>query len=58
MNADLAKKGVYNTIQQKQITVIAGIVNSAAHGKTDEFNKDDVSIMISNIESLLISHMK
>lgn len=57
MNADLAKKGVYNTIQQKQITALAGLRNSAAHGKSDEFNKNDVSIMIQNIENFLINHL-
>lgn len=57
MNADLVKNGAYNTIQQKQITAMAGIRNSAAHGKPDEFNKDDVSMMITNIESFLIKHL-
>lgn len=57
MNADLAKKGVYNTIQQKQITALAGLRNSAAHGKSDEFNKNDVSMMIQNIENFLINHL-
>ncbi|ATA19973.1 uncharacterized protein DUF4145 [Gibbsiella quercinecans] len=57
MNADLAKHGVYNSIQQKAITAMAGIRNSAAHGKVDEFIKDDVTNMISNIESFLIKHL-
>lgn len=57
MNADLAKHGVYNSIQQKTITAMAGIRNSAAHGKVDEFSKDDVTNMISNIESFLIKHL-
>lgn len=57
MNADLAKAGIYNTIQQKKITAIAGIRNSAAHGKTDDFNKNDVSTMINDIESFLIQYL-
>ncbi|UBH63109.1 DUF4145 domain-containing protein [Proteus vulgaris] len=57
MNADLAKQGVYNLIQQKAITAIAGIRNSAAHGKVNDFDKDDVKNMISSIESFLIKHL-
>ncbi|MEH6688957.1 MAG: DUF4145 domain-containing protein [Halopseudomonas sabulinigri] len=50
MNADLKKQGRYNSLIQKRITALAGIRNSAAHGKTDEFNKDDVNSMINEIE--------
>ena len=42
MNADLAKAGVYNRLVQKQITALAEIRNSAAHGQTEQFTKDDV----------------
>lgn len=50
MNADLAKSGAYNALVQKRITALAGIRNSAAHGKADEFSKADVESMISEIE--------
>ena len=50
MNADLTKQGVYNNLIQKRITALAGVRNSAAHGKTEEFNKDDVHSMINEIE--------
>lgn len=53
MNADLAKSGVYNSITQKRITAIAGIRNSAAHGKTGEFNQEDVNSMIEEVERFL-----
>jgi hypothetical protein len=53
MNDDLAKKGIYNSLIQKQITAIAGIRNSAAHGKIDEFNIDQVKNMINEIENIL-----
>lgn len=55
MNADLAKQGVYNSLIQKRITALAGIRNSAAHGKIEEFNKDDVSAMIDEIERFVAS---
>jgi len=53
MNDDLAKNGVYNSLIQKQITALAGIRNSAAHGKTDEFTIEQVENMIKEIETLL-----
>ncbi len=53
MNADLAKKGIYNSLIQKQVTAIAAIRNSAAHGKNDEFNKDQVELMIEQVLQLL-----
>ena len=50
MNADLAKAGVYNSLMQKRITALAAIRNSAAHGKPNEFTRDDVSAMIRDVE--------
>jgi hypothetical protein len=49
MNADLAKVGVHNALVQKRITALAGIRNSAAHGKSTEFTAEDVSSMIADI---------
>lgn len=42
MNAQLVKKNVYNKLIQKQITANAEIRNKAAHGKWNEFTKEDV----------------
>jgi hypothetical protein len=53
MNADLAKEGHYNKLQQKRITALADIRNSAAHGKPDEFTEQDVGNMIRDIEQFL-----
>lgn len=50
MNADLAKAGQYNSLVQKRVTAMAAIRNSAAHGKNDEFGRDDVESMIAEIE--------
>jgi hypothetical protein len=50
MNADLAKAGAYNGLVQKRITALAAIRNSAAHGRPQDFTKDDVSAMIRDIE--------
>lgn len=57
MNSDLAKKGIYNKLQQKRITSLADIRNSAAHGKNNEFTKSDVERMIEEIEQFLSIHL-
>lgn len=53
MNADLAKTGIYNSIVQKRITVLAAIRNSAAHGKSAEFDDASVRSMIEEVEKLV-----
>lgn len=57
MNAQLAKAGVYNKLQQKRITAIADIRNNAAHGKPEEFSDSDVENMIRDVESFLLSYL-
>lgn len=56
LNDDLAKGNVYNKLQQKQITALADIRNNAAHGNYDEFTKEDVEKMISDIERFLLDY--
>jgi len=58
MNADLAKMGAYNSLQQKRITAMAAIRNSAAHGKTDEFTPGDVQGMINDVERFLAATLQ
>ncbi|OGF44400.1 MAG: hypothetical protein A2231_04980 [Candidatus Firestonebacteria bacterium RIFOXYA2_FULL_40_8] len=58
MNADLVKAGVYNKNVQKQITAFAGIGNSAAHGKPDEFKEEDVKNMINYVISFNADYLK
>jgi Domain of unknown function (DUF4145) len=55
MNTDLAKAGVYNSLVQKRITALAAVRNSAAHGKPNEFTRDDVSAMIRDVERFVTS---
>ncbi|WP_409409504.1 hypothetical protein AAE485_03340 [Acidithiobacillus ferriphilus] len=57
MNDSLAKAGIYNKNQQKRITALAGIRNSAAHGKPDEFNSENVKSMIQEVEQFLAQNM-
>lgn len=55
MNDDLAKAGVYNANQKKQITSLSAIRNSAAHGKPDEFTTDQVRGMIDDVQRFLVT---
>lgn len=56
MNANLAKKGIYNKLMQKRITTLADIRNKAAHGEWDEFSKDDVQDMINQVRQFMETH--
>ena len=57
MNADLAKAGEYNLLQQKQITALADIRNNAAHGNSDQFDDGDVKDMIDKVEAFVASYL-
>lgn len=58
MNADLAKAGEYNILIQKRITALAAIRNSAAHGKTSEYSKEDVSSLIAETERFVADRLQ
>jgi uncharacterized protein (UPF0332 family) len=53
MNADLAKRGVYNKLTQKRVTALADIRNKAAHGEWDEFTKHDVEDMLRSVRQFM-----
>jgi Domain of unknown function (DUF4145) len=57
MNADLVKASVYNKLVQKQITALADIRNSAAHGKPNEFTEQDVTNMIRDVSQFLANYL-
>ena len=46
LNTELAKRGVYSQLMQKQITSWAHIRNKAAHGEYDEYDKKQVEMML------------
>lgn len=56
MNDELPKAGVYSANQKKQITSLAAIRNSAAHGKPEEFTKDQVRGMIDDVQRFLVAY--
>jgi len=45
MNSELSKAEVYSILDQKNITAWLDLRNKAAHGKFDEYAKEQVSIM-------------
>ena len=53
MNTSLAKAGIYNLLTQKKITALADIRNSAAHGKWDQFDANDVKDMLKWVGSFI-----
>ena len=42
LNADLVKAGVYSKLDQKNVTAWLGLRNDAAHGKYDNYSKEQV----------------
>jgi hypothetical protein len=56
MNADLAKAGLYDKNVQKQITALAAIRNSAAHGKGESLKREDVESMIGHVRRFLTDY--
>ena len=56
LNDELAKAGIYNKLQQKQITALADIRNNAAHGDYDQFTQKHVERMIEDIERFLLTY--
>ena len=49
INSDLVKGGVYSKLDQKSVTFWLGIRNNAAHGQFDQYNEDQVKIMLSGV---------
>jgi hypothetical protein len=56
VNAELKRAGVYTTNESKQIDAWAGLRNSAAHGKRDEYSGEQVKLMIQGIRLFLSSY--
>jgi len=50
MNDDLVKAGVFNSLTHKRVTALAALRNSAAHGKSADYDATHVKDMIEQIE--------
>jgi hypothetical protein len=56
MNDELAKAGVYNALEKKSVTAMAGIRNAAAHGQTSDFTIAQVEGMLRDITRFVTEH--
>ncbi|MFT3902903.1 MAG: hypothetical protein QM727_06995 [Niabella sp.] len=53
LNADLAKHGIYNKLDQKNITAWLDLRNKAAHGKYAEYNIKQVEFMLQGVREFM-----
>lgn len=58
LNDDLKKAGRYNQVQWRQIQVWLDVGNNAAHGKFDQYSKEQVKEHIEGIERFIASEFK
>lgn len=58
MNADLVKAGVYNKLDQKNITAWLDLRNKAAHGYYDEYTEEQVSLMLQSVSEFITRMQK
>jgi hypothetical protein len=49
LNSELAKATTYNKLDQKNVTAWLDLRNKAAHGKYDEYTKEQVELMVQSV---------
>ena len=54
---DLQKANAFNKLKAQQLRGWAQVRNSAAHGKFDEFNRDDVNLMVNGVKNFLADYL-
>ena len=54
LNADLAKKEVYNRLDQKNVTAWLDLRNKAAHGKYQEYTEEQVALMLQSLSDFMV----
>jgi len=54
LNADLAGQGIYNKLDQKNITAWLDLRNKAAHGKYTEYNIQQVEFMLQGVTEFMV----
>ncbi|WPR70492.1 hypothetical protein SLW70_11125 [Flavobacterium sp. NG2] len=54
INQDLGKQQIYSLIDQKSITAWLDLRNKAAHGNYNEYNIDQVKLLISGIQNFIM----
>lgn len=53
LNSDLVKAEIYTKLDQKAVTMWLDLRNKAAHGKYDEYTKDQVKLMSQGVTEFL-----
>lgn len=56
MNADLKKAGVYDGLQQKQVTAWMDLRNKAAHGNYGDYDEHQVRLFIDGVQAFLMKY--
>ena len=54
LNSELVSNEAYSKLDQKSVTAWLDLRNKAAHGKYEEYEKEQVSIMIAGIRDFLV----
>ena len=54
---DLQKANAFNKLKAQQLRGWAQVRNSAAHGKFDEFTRDDVELMVKGVKNFLADYL-
>ena len=54
INAELATAGVYGKLDQKSVTSWLDLRNKAAHGKYNEYTKEQVDLMIQGVSNFMV----
>ena len=53
LNAEIAKAGGYSKLEEKNVTAWLHLRNSAAHGRYNEYNQDQVKMLISGVREFV-----
>jgi len=56
LNSDLAAASAYGKLDHKSVTAWLDLRNNAAHGKYDEYSKEQVALMLQGVRDFLVRH--
>jgi hypothetical protein len=56
LNSELTKAGIYNKLDQKNVTAQLDLRNKAAHGKYSEYDKNQVRLMYDYVFNFMTRH--
>lgn len=56
MNTELKKEGVYNEAQRKQVSAWMGLRNSAAHGDYDDYDRQQVRLLVDGVRDFVLKY--